>query len=380
MMRVAVAMSGGVDSSVAAALLRDEGHEVIGVTMRLTDEDPGPAGARGCCGVRAVDDARRVCARLGIPHYPLDFRDALEREVIEDFRTEYARGRTPNPCIRCNDILKFGHLLGRLAELGAERLATGHYARIVRAGADLELRRARDRQRDQSYFLYRFTQGQLGRTLLPLSGLTKDEVRGRARELGLAVADKPDSQEICFVPGDDYPAFLRARCPELFRAGPVVDLDGRELGRHQGIANFTVGQRKGLGIPLGERYYVVRLEPATATVVVGPARAARAVTAELEQLSWVSGRPPAGEFEALVRIRNLAEGGRARVRVEEARALVEFEEPQWAVAPGQAAVCYHGETVLGGGIIARAGNSPQPAGVSQETAESLVTPRTKEER
>lgn len=371
MARVAVAMSGGVDSSVAAALLVEAGQEVIGLTMRLTGEVP--VGAGGCCGSRAVDDARRVCARLGIPHYPLDFREALEREVIADFCAEYARGRTPNPCIRCNDRLKFQLLLGRLGELEAAALATGHYARVVGGEPGFELRRARDRRRDQSYFLDRFTQAQLARTRLPLGELTKDEVRARARALGLTVAEKPDSQEICFVPGDDYPAFLRARRPELFRSGPVVDESGQELGRHQGIANFTIGQRKGLGLPLGERRYVLRLEPETATVVLGPEPAAYAREAELVELSWVAGDPPAGEFEALIRVRNQHPGGAARVRVEAGRARVVFEEPQWAVAPGQAAVCYRGEVVLGGGIIARAGNGVPGAGVS----ESLMQVRTR---
>lgn len=363
-MRVAVAMSGGVDSSVAAALLVETGADAIGITMRLTDDIPARPGARGCCGNRAVEDARRVCARLGIPHYPLDFRAGFEQEVIADFCAEYARGRTPNPCIRCNDILKFRLLLDRLSGLEADALATGHYARVVPAGAGFELHRARDHSRDQSYFLYRFTREQLARVLLPLGELTKEEVRGRARELGLPVADKPDSQEICFVPGDDYPAFLRARCPGMFRPGPVTDEAGRELGRHQGIAGFTIGQRKGLGLPLGERRYVLRLEPETATVVLGPEAAACATAAELEQLSWVAGKPPARDFSCLVRVRSRHTGGPARVTVGPGPARVVFEQPQWAVTPGQAAVCYDGDVVLGGGVIARSGNNPAVTGVS----------------
>ncbi|HDQ98723.1 MAG TPA: tRNA 2-thiouridine(34) synthase MnmA [candidate division WOR-3 bacterium] len=367
-MRILVAMSGGVDSSVAAALLRTDGHEVIGVTMRLADEDPSlrPTGAaeRGCCGVRAIEDARRVCARLGIPHYPLDFWEAMESEVIAEFCAEYARGRTPNPCIRCNDILKFHILLGRLAEFKADRLATGHYARIVPVNGSFQLRRAADRRRDQSYFLYRFTQEQLARVILPLGELTKDEVRAQAGSLGLPVADKPDSQEICFVPGDDYPIFLRKRRPGLFRPGPVKDETGCELGRHNGIAGFTIGQRKGLGLPLGERRYVVRLEPETATVVLGPESSAYGTTAELEAVTWVAGCPPAERFRARVRIRNQHPAAPALVHVEPDRSLVTFDRPQWALTPGQAAVCYDDDRVLGGGTIARTGNARPAARVT----------------
>lgn len=367
-LRVLVAMSGGVDSSVAAALLRDSGHDVVGVTMRLYDEEPSPLpapdSARGCCGIRAVDDARRVCARLGIPHYPLDFRAAMEREVIADFCAEYARGRTPNPCIRCNDILKFRLLLGRLPEFSADRLATGHYARAVPARDGPQLHRAADRARDQSYFLYRLTREQLARVILPLGELTKEEVRGRARSYCLPVADKPDSQEVCFIPGDDYTAFLRRRRPDLFRPGPVIDESGRELGRHDGIAGFTIGQRRGLGLPLGGRRYVVRLEPETATIVLGPESSAYGTTAELEATSWVAGCPPAGEFRALVRIRNQHSPAAALVRVAGDRASVRFDEPQWALTPGQAAVCYDADRVLGGGTIVGAGNGGAAVGVT----------------
>jgi tRNA-specific 2-thiouridylase len=354
-MRVVVAMSGGVDSSVAAALLREQGLDVIGVTMRLMDDDRSGTGPGGCCGLDAVRDAARVAARLGIPHYPLDFRQQLEQEVVADFCREYSRGRTPSPCIRCNDILKFRLLLGRLDEFGAERLATGHHARVARAAEKWRLLRARDRAKDQSYFLYRMDQDQLGRVLMPVGELTKSEVRDRARELGLPVADKPDSQEICFIPGDDYAAFLAERCPEAFTPGPVTDRDGNEVGEHRGIGHFTVGQRRGLGIPFGERRYVVRIDVDSNTVVVGTEEDARSRGAELEDLRWVAGRAPGEDFRALVKVRNVHAGGMATVTLRgRDRAAVAFDEPQWAVCPGQAAVLYDDDIVLGGGIIAAA--------------------------
>jgi tRNA-specific 2-thiouridylase len=354
-MRVVVAMSGGVDSSVAAALLRDAGHEVLGVTMRLLDDDRAGRGPGGCCGVAAVRDAARVAARLGIPHYPLDFREQLEQEVVDDFCSEYARGRTPNPCIRCNDILKFRLLLGRLAEFGAGRLATGHHARIRQAGDGWQLLRARDRAKDQSYFLYRMDQEQLGRVLMPVGELTKAEVRDRARELGLPVADKPDSQEICFIPGDDYAAFLRERCPDAFVPGPVVDTAGNRVGEHRGIGHYTVGQRRGLGIPFGERRYVVAIDVARNAVVVGTEDEARSSSAELEDVCWVAGRAPEAGFRALVKVRNVHAGGAATVTpLAGNRAEVAFDEPQWAVCPGQAAVFYGDDIVLGGGIVLNA--------------------------
>ena len=364
-MRVAVALSGGVDSAVAAVLLKRQGFDVIAVTMRLLDRDPGPAG-RGCCGLRAVRDARRVAARLGIPHFTIDFRTALEREVIADFIHEYARGRTPNPCIRCNDILKFQLLLNRLEEMQVDRLATGHHARIRKNDRDAwELVRGSDPQKDQSYFLYRLTQEQLARVLMPIGEHTKREVRDIACSLELAVADKRDSQEICFTPDDDYVRFLRERCPETFEPGPVLDLDGTEIGRHDGIAAFTIGQRKGLGIPFPERRYVVRMDPQSATVVLGREQEVYSRAAELEDVHWVSGRVPDAEFRAVVRIRSQHPGRAATVRpVSGSRAEVMFDEPQWAIAPGQAAVFYEADVVLGGGVIRAAGH-----GQDSETGE-----------
>lgn len=353
-MRVVVAMSGGVDSSVAAALLRDAGHEVLGVTMRLLDDDRAGRGPGGCCSVAAARDAARVAARLGIPHYPLDFREQIEQEVVEDFCSEYSRGRTPSPCIRCNERLKFGVLLDRLAEFGADRLATGHHARVAWAAGGWRLLRARDRAKDQSYFLYRLDQDQLGRVLMPVGELTKAGVRERARDLGLPVADKPESQEVCFIPGDDYAAFLRERCPAAFVPGPVLDTSGNRVGEHRGIGHFTVGQRRGLGIPFGERRYVVAIDAGRNAVVVGREDEARSSSAGLEDVRWVSGKVPDAAFRALVRVRNVHEGGMAMVMpLADRRAVVRFDEPQWAVCPGQAAVFYDGDIVLGGGIIVK---------------------------
>ena len=258
MARVFVAMSGGVDSSVTAALLLEQGHEVTGVTMQLwpSSEDEG-----GCCSVSAVRDARRVCDLLGIPHYTLNFRDAFERDVVAPFADEYAAGRTPNPCIACNDRLKFADLLAKVSAQGADYLATGHYARIVRDSSGAPwLARGRDPGKDQSYFLYRLTRAQMEHTLFPLGELHKADVRAAAERLGLHVAEKPDSQEVCFAAGGEHAAVVGARRPEAVVPGDIVDLDGCVVGRHEGIANYTVGQRKGLGVAAPETLYVVRVE------------------------------------------------------------------------------------------------------------------------
>jgi len=352
-MKVVAALSGGVDSAVAAAFLKEQGFEVIGVTMRLYEEGPERKDGRGCCGSRAVREARRVAARLKIPFYALDFRPQFEAMVIDQFCTEYAQGRTPNPCIRCNELLKFGLLAERARQLGAGKVATGHYARIGRDEAGRRrLLRGADKGKDQSYFLYVLTQEQLGRTLFPVGDLSKARVREIARELKLPNADKPESQEICFVPDDDYAGFLRVRQPELFRAGPVLDTGGNVLGGHQGIAGFTTGQRKGLGIAFGERRYVVRLDSEQNAVVLGTEEEAYGSVVEAESVNWVTGEAPARSFRARAKVRYQGEGGSAQVQpLDGNRVRVAFDEPQWAPTPGQAVVFWQGEELVGGGTI-----------------------------
>jgi tRNA-specific 2-thiouridylase len=360
-------MSGGVDSSVAAALLKEQGYDVVGVTMRLFDDERTGEGGRGCCGFGGAGDAARVAAKLGFAHYTWDFRKEFETAVIEDFCSEYGRARTPNPCLRCNEVLKFTELLDRAPQLGAELIATGHYARIVKTedtgdrprrgtapkpGPVMSLLRGVDAAKDQSYFLYAMTQEQLGRVLMPVGGYTKVQVRELARKLELPVAEKPESQDICFVPDNDYEAFLRRRRPELFRAGPVLDMSGNVLGQHEGIAGFTVGQRKGLGLAFGERRYVVRLDPEKNAVVLGTEDEARACVVEASDVRWVSGRAPGEPFRAEARVRYQGQGGKALVEpFDGGRVRVTFDEPQWAPPPGQAVVFWQGDCTLGGATI-----------------------------
>lgn len=358
-MRVVVAMSGGVDSSVAAALLRDQGYEVIGVTMRLLPPDEEAEGPRfgGCCGVGAVMDAKRVAHRLGIPHYVVDFRDVFASRVIADFAREYTRGRTPNPCVRCNQHVKFDALLAKASELGAEKVATGHYARIARRNGTYLLKKAADSRKDQSYFLYVMTQEQLRRALFPLGRLSKEGVRQLAARLGLPVADKPDSQEVCFAP-EDYAAFLQERAGVAARPGPIVDVQGRVLGEHRGIAAYTIGQRRGLGIATGEPMYVVAIDSEKNRLVVGGRQQACASELTAAQVNWIP-RAPQGAITVRARIRHQHQEARAIVSpAGEDRARVHFREPQMAIAPGQAVVFYDGDTVLGGGNIeeVRGGN------------------------
>jgi len=355
--KVAVAMSGGVDSSVAAALLLDAGWDVFGLTMRLVRL---PAEAclsdklRSCCGVRAAEDAARVAAALGIPHLLVDFQAAFGRRVIAPFIREYARGRTPNPCILCNRSIKFDLLLEYARKLGADALATGHYARVSRDGprGEWRLLKGRDRVKDQSYFLYATTQARLARTLMPVGDLTKREVREKARALGLPTADKTESQEICFVPDDNYAAFLQSRRPGAFRPGPIADLEGRTLGQHAGLPGFTIGQRRGLGLAGTRPLYVVGLDPATNTVVAGPDEALSQRSLLAAGVRYISRRPPGGSFRAGVRIRyRHPEAAATVIPLPGRHARVEFDSPQRAVAPGQAVVFYDGEAVLGGGVI-----------------------------
>ena len=350
-MRVVVAMSGGVDSAVAAARCVRAGHEVIGISLRLARDGSG-----SCCSLDDFHDARAVADRLGFPHYVFDFTDVFEREVVRPFVAEYLAGRTPNPCARCNEHVKFGLLRQRARELGAARLATGHYARI---GVDPEsggprLRTAADAAKDQTYFLFALTHGDLERTLFPVGALTKAEVRAEARALGLPVAEKPDSMEVCFVPAGDAAGFVERRAaPEALRPGAVVDEAGQEIGRHGGIHRFTVGQRRGLGVAGGARRYVKAMDAATGTVIAVAAAALGASGLVAREVTWTAGRPPAPGTPVAVRIRHRHTPMPARVvPVPPAEVPVRFDRPGPAVTPGQAAVFYRGELVLGGGWIA----------------------------
>jgi tRNA-specific 2-thiouridylase len=349
-------MSGGVDSSVAAALVSESGLETVGVSMQLYDQREGAPGEGfgSCCTIDDLHDARRVARVLGIPHYIMNFEHQFEARVVANFVGEYTRGRTPLPCTHCNSDLKFATLLERARGIGSDAVATGHYARVeLDPGSHrYRLRRGVDRARDQSYFLFSLTQDQLGRARFPVGDLTKPDVREHARRLRLPVADKPDSQEICFVPDDDYARFIERRRPDAGAPGLIVDTAGRVLGRHQGVHRFTVGQRKGLRLSAREPLYVTALRPESHQVVVGTAT-------ELEQdclvasgVSWIAGEAPAGAVAATVQIRHRHTPARATVTpLDDRRARVEFTEPQRAVAPGQAAVFYEGDEVLGGGWI-----------------------------
>lgn len=354
--RVVVAMSGGVDSSVAAALLARAGYDVIGITLQLYDHGAATGKRGACCAGQDVRDAARVATELGIPHYVLDYEARFREAVIEDFADSYGRGETPVPCIRCNERIKFRDLLATARDLGAGALATGHYVRRVRVGAGVELRRARDPVRDQSYFLYRTTQDELDFLRFPLGGLLKDETRALARDWRLPVADKPDSQDICFVPSGSYAAIVERLRPEAGEPGDIVDRDDRVLGRHSGIAHFTVGQRKGLGIASREPLYVLRLDPERRRVVVGPKSALAETRVPLGGVNWLGRSLAIGErLPVAAKLRSAQPPVAATFypgSTPERGELV-LDEPAGAVAPGQAAVLYDGDRVLGGGWIRR---------------------------
>jgi len=344
--RVFVAMSGGVDSSVAAALLLEQGHDVTGVTMQLW---PSGDAEGGCCSVSAVRDARRVCDQLGIAHYTLNFRDAFESQVVAEFAREYAAGRTPNPCIACNDRLKFSDLLARVSAQGADRLATGHYARVVRDDCGTPwLARGVDPAKDQSYFLYRLTPTQLDHVLFPIGELEKPAVRAIAERIGLHVAEKPDSQEVCFASAGHHAAIVAQRHPEAVVPGDIVSKTGAVLGTHSGIADYTVGQRKGLGISAPSPLYVLAVDAVGNRVVVGEQVDLAVAHVEANDVVW---RGAAGEHvQAMVRYRMQPQ--RARAELSHGRLSIEFEEPLFGVAPGQAVVCYRDDLVIGGGTVA----------------------------
>jgi tRNA-specific 2-thiouridylase len=355
-MRIVVAMSGGVDSSVAAALLVEQGHEVIGVSMQLYDHAERVGGERAfgsCCTLEDLHDARQVAAAIDIPHYILNFERQFDEQVVSNFVREYSSGRTPLPCAHCNSDLKFATLVERAGGFGAERVATGHYARVERDPASDAhvLRRGADAAKDQSYFLFSLTQAQLARAVFPVGGMPKDLVREYARQHRLPVAEKPDSQEICFIPDDDYAAFVAAHAVEPPEGGLIVDERGQAVGRHEGIHRFTVGQRKGLGIASPAPLYVLALRPLERQVVVGPRAALERTALTASGVNWVAGEP-SGPICVTAQIRHRHRPAAAVVRpLDAARAELVFEVPQPAVTPGQAAVFYDGDIVVGGGWI-----------------------------
>ena len=351
-MRIVVAMSGGVDSSVAAAILAAEGHDVIGLSMQLYDQG-GTQAFGSCCTLDDLQDARRVAAAIGFPHYILNFERQFQQTVVANFVGEYVAGRTPLPCAHCNSDLKFSTLLERAQGLGAGIVATGHYARVEQApGGRWLLRRGVDPDKDQAYFLFSLTQAQLSCAAFPVGAVTKAEVRAHARALGLRVAGKPDSQEICFVPDGDYASFVERQAPAAVKAGAVADESGRTLATHEGVHRFTIGQRKGLGISSQMPLYVLRIDADSGQVTVGPREALERRTLTASQVNWTSGEVPSGwrAVTAQIRHRHRPTAGRVRA-LPDGRAEFESEAPLSAVTPGQAAVFYDGDVVVGGGWI-----------------------------
>jgi tRNA-specific 2-thiouridylase len=353
-MRVVVAMSGGVDSSVAASLLVDAGHEVVGLSMQLYDQRAGEDAFGSCCSLNDLYDARRVAASLGIPHYIVNFEERFQNTVVRNFVDEYAAGRTPIPCVHCNADLKFASLVERAAGLEADAVATGHYARVEfddRAGR-YRLLRSADPDKDQTYFLFSLTQEQLRHALFPVGHLTKAEVRAQADRAGLLVAGKPDSHEICFVPDGNAGEFVERQLETVPSDGEIVDTSGKALGRHRGVHRYTVGQRRGLGISGSVPLYVVKIDASDQRVVVGPREELGRATLTASQVNWIEGRPPDGPRRVTARIRHRHPDAPAIVVSDSpTRVSVTFDTPQPAVTPGQAVVFYDGQQVLGGGWI-----------------------------
>ncbi len=351
-MRIVIAMSGGVDSSVAAALLAGQGHEVIGLSMQLYDQS-GSEVFGSCCSLDDLHDARRVASTLGFPHYILNFEQQFRETVIANFVSEYASGRTPIPCAHCNSSLKFSTLLERAQGLGAGSVATGHYARVEQnADGRWLLKRSADREKDQSYFLFSLTQEQLAHAVFPVGALTKLEVREQARRLALTVADKPDSQEICFVPDHDYASFVAKHHPGVARAGAIVSETGERLAEHGGVHRFTVGQRKGLGVASPAPLYVLKIDAASREVTVGPRSSLDRESLTASGVNWIAADAPIAwmPVSAQIRHRHTPSPGRVRA-IGAARAEFVFDTPQPAITPGQAVVFYDGDVVVGGGWI-----------------------------
>jgi len=357
MSRILVAMSGGVDSSVAAAMLVEEGHEVVGVTMKTFCYSETPVNNKTCCGLDGITDAKRVAATLDVPHYVFDVEEDFTRDVIDDFVAEYARGRTPNPCVRCNSNTKFRDLLARGTALGCDRIATGHYVRVEHAENGSRLLRGRDSSKDQSYFLWGLPREMLPRLNFPLGELTKPEVRDRARALELVTADKPESQEICFVPTGDYRDLLERRLEPVHPAlipGPIIRKDGTTVGEHGGYAGFTVGQRRGLGGGFSEPMFVLEVRPDSREVVVGTHEELFGDTVSVSELNWLGEAPSEGS-RLRVQLRYRAPAASAVVAAVGSQLTLHLDEPQAAITPGQSAVVFDEGYVLGGGRIMKAG-------------------------
>ncbi len=352
--KVVVGMSGGVDSSVAAWLLKEQGYQVIGVTMQIWQEEMAQQENGGCCGLSAVEDARRVAYMLDIPYYVMNFKLEFKKNVIDYFVSEYLKGRTPNPCIACNRYVKWESLLKRSLDIGADYIATGHYARIARLeNGRTALCRSKTAAKDQTYALYNLTQEQLCHTLMPVGDYTKEEIRAIAKQIGLRTADKPDSQEICFIPDNDYAGFIdREAGEQVPKEGNFVTKDGTILGRHKGITHYTIGQRKGLGIALGTPVFVNEIRPDTNEVVLGSNEEVFGNTAYANQLNFMSVPDLEGEMEVTAKIRYSHRGAPCIIRkVESDKVRCDFAEPVRAITPGQAVVFYQGDLVVGGGCI-----------------------------
>jgi tRNA-specific 2-thiouridylase len=342
--KVVIAMSGGVDSSVAAALLKEEGHDVIGMTMQLTPYQD------------AIEDAGKVAYQLGIPHHIIDFRDIFARTIIDDFCQEYRLGRTPNPCVRCNEYIKFGALWAKAAEMGADFIATGHYARIERERDEIRLKKGADTKKDQSYFLCRLTREQLSHALFPVGHLTKTRVRQIAREKGLPTASRPESQEICFIPDGDYAGFIKNHIPQSSQPGLILDGRGNVLGEHRGIIAYTIGQRHGLGIATAEPLYVTAIAPDHNAVVVGTKAQTYGTELVAGNLNWIALKRPDHPINVKARVRHRHPEAEAMVTpLDKDTYYVKFTTPQMAITPGQTIAFYDGDTILGGGTILRQG-------------------------